>query len=585
MMAIDPRAASWMESVSVIPVQARGKKPLIDWKEYQTRIATKEERSDWKKRFPGCNVGLVTGAVSGLVALDFDGEEGKSLRKIWNLYGTPASITSKGFHTLHLHPGHPVPNAAGLVKGLDIRGDGGYIVIPPSVHESGHVYKWEVPPWMTELPPLPEAAVELLNRPAAQPGQPQAAAPGLPPGVGQGQRNAEAAKIAGRYLAKGLHPEEVWPILRAWNLANSPPLPEEELRSVLFSIARKEQDKGPIIEVVSFHDLATRATQSTQMTIAPFLPAGGKGILAGTGGVGKTMLGLNIAIDVAQELPVFGRFQPAKGSVLYVDAESTEALTYQRMRKICSGKHVPSGGVNFIFPKTKLDLGTERGRDVLSKKIEECQASLVLLDSFLCFASLRNENDNVEVRNHLESLNPIANRTGASILILDHAAKASAERAKAGISVTARGAGSKRDWCDVMITFEEKKNDAKFLRVLRFDKTRFCTPIPGITLEMDHHFVFRPVDEDSLCPLFAIRQAVNDTPGIGATKLYGLLSSTIGCSERTAMRAVADAVKLGHIRRGEEGRRVTFRPVLVTNGSVTCPEGDDSGEEDHLVYQ
>jgi len=374
-------------------------------------------------------------------------------------------------------------------------------------------------------------------------------------------------------------------ILCMWNRKCSPSLTEQEIRSVVFSIARKEREKGPVIEVMSFQDLANKAAETGNMAIAPFLPAGGKGIVPGSGGVGKTLLAMNIAAQVRHELPVFGRFQASPGGVLYVDAESTEALAYHRLRRICAGLNVPPTGIDFVFPKAKLDLGTERGRDALSKKIEECRAAYLFLDSFLCFASIRSENDNVEVRNYLEGLSHITRQTGVTLLLLDHAAKASAERMKAGIAVTARGAGSKRDWCDAMMTFEEKKNETKFLRTLRFDKTRFCAPIPGITMEMDSNFVFRPVDEGAICPVFSIRQAVEDNPGIGASKLYDLLSTTVGCSTRTAMRGVSDAVSLGHIRREEHSKFVTFHPALVTNGSVTNNEEAKNEEGLPFVYQ
>ncbi|NIS76033.1 MAG: hypothetical protein GTO08_12355, partial [Deltaproteobacteria bacterium] len=78
---------------SLIPLEPRGKKPLIPWTDYQRICSTPEERAEWKRRYPDCNWGLVTGKVSGVVALDFDGEEGKTLRKEKNLYGPyPASI-------------------------------------------------------------------------------------------------------------------------------------------------------------------------------------------------------------------------------------------------------------------------------------------------------------------------------------------------------------------------------------------------------------------------------------------------------------------------------------------------------------
>jgi hypothetical protein len=568
----------------------RDKRPAVkEWRPFADRLPTEQEIASWKNH-PG-PWGMPCGPLSFAV-LDFDGPEG---RKIFEekysdtdlppVAGTP----SGGYHAFYSYPNGEIAkllkNAVRILPGVDIRCHGGYVIIP-SAYGDGRC--WIQAPDIP-APELPEWIIEALKKqstPTATPG-PSSEPDGLPPGVGQGERNATVARLAGRYLAppKNLSPEEATAILARWNLKNSPPLPEEEIRSVVFSIARKEREKSPLIEVLSYQDLAAKAAQTRAMAIAPFFPAGGKGYLPGTGGVGKTLLALNIAVAVSQELPVFGRFQATSGRVLYVDAESTEALTHSRLRKICAGLGVPPTGIDFVFPSTKLDLGTDRGRDGLSKKIDECRASFLFLDSFLCFGNLRNENDNVEVRNYLEGLKPITARTGVSIVILDHAAKASAEQMKAGISLTARGAGSKRDWCDMMITFEEKKNDAKFLRILRFNKTRFCAPIPAITLEMDTSFVFRVAEDDATCPVFSIRQVVEDSPGIGATKLYDALSGMVGCSKRTAMRGVADAVKIGYIRREERSKFVTFHPVLVTNGDVTNNGDEENGEGKHLVYQ
>ncbi|UCG97888.1 MAG: bifunctional DNA primase/polymerase, partial [Burkholderiales bacterium] len=55
---------------SPIPVEARGKRPLVPWLEFQQRIATADEIDDWFRRWPDANVGLVTGRVSGLVVVD-----------------------------------------------------------------------------------------------------------------------------------------------------------------------------------------------------------------------------------------------------------------------------------------------------------------------------------------------------------------------------------------------------------------------------------------------------------------------------------------------------------------------------------
>lgn len=93
------------------------------------------------------NVGIATGAVSGLVVLDVDGEEGmRSLRHLIEAHGlidrTATVRTARGFHCYYDLPieDHALKCSSG--DGLDVRANGGYVVAPPSIHESGHIYSW-----------------------------------------------------------------------------------------------------------------------------------------------------------------------------------------------------------------------------------------------------------------------------------------------------------------------------------------------------------------------------------------------------------------------------------------------------------
>ena len=52
---------------SVIPMQPRGKRPLVVWREFQQRAATVDEIDRWYRHWPDANVGIVTGQVSGIV--------------------------------------------------------------------------------------------------------------------------------------------------------------------------------------------------------------------------------------------------------------------------------------------------------------------------------------------------------------------------------------------------------------------------------------------------------------------------------------------------------------------------------------
>ncbi len=103
----------------------------------------------WWRRWPEANVGLRTGAVSGLVVLDVDPDHGgeASLGELVDAYeALPATLEvctgGGGRHLYFTHPGGRVANSAGgLGPGLDVRGDGGYILAPPSRHVTGGTYR------------------------------------------------------------------------------------------------------------------------------------------------------------------------------------------------------------------------------------------------------------------------------------------------------------------------------------------------------------------------------------------------------------------------------------------------------------
>ena len=72
------RELSW----SVIPVESRGKRPLVPWEPYQHEPATEDQIRQWWTEHPSPNIGIVAGQVSGIVVLDVDGPEGaKSLER------------------------------------------------------------------------------------------------------------------------------------------------------------------------------------------------------------------------------------------------------------------------------------------------------------------------------------------------------------------------------------------------------------------------------------------------------------------------------------------------------------------------
>jgi len=240
---------------NAIPVDSRHKGGApFPWKPYQSERVTEAQARDWWTQYPRHGIAILTGAISGCIVLDLDrhgdndGIQAAESLYGWEPEGPLVRTGGGGLHAYYKHPGIHVGNATGIISGVDVRGDGGFVYAPPSIHKSGTEYTWEVeltPP--DELPPLPAWVLEAMrNRDAAT----RAALAEMDPlesalqtGCDEGQRNDTAAKLAGRYCAQGLTPDAVFALLSGWNIRNRPPLTEKELTAIIDSIARREQLK------------------------------------------------------------------------------------------------------------------------------------------------------------------------------------------------------------------------------------------------------------------------------------------------------------------------------------------------------
>src|SRR5678810_1404206 len=125
---------------AVIPVDDM-KRPLVQWKEYQTRLPTTEEKENWIREFKGKIAGwaMPTGQVSGIVALDFDGEDGmQTLSKL----GLRVNVTTpgNGAHVWLEAPNHAVRTGAidSRWPSMELKGDGGYVVVTGENIRSAH---------------------------------------------------------------------------------------------------------------------------------------------------------------------------------------------------------------------------------------------------------------------------------------------------------------------------------------------------------------------------------------------------------------------------------------------------------------
>lgn len=245
--------------------KSAGKHPrLKDWTAEATSDV--EQITAWSRAWPSANVGVATGAPSGFFVLDVDPEKGgfESLKLLTEQFGslprtTLSTTGSAGNHYLFQLPaGVDLANTAGrLGPGLDTRGTGGQIVLPPSRSSKGP-YTWLHNPFQVPIAVPPEWLLKLLITTPAGTARPTPEDRGyFPPasaeildqaraalakhgpavdGQGGGLHTVQAAAIVSHDFA--LTDDEAWPLLCAWNQTCQPPWELEGANSLRVMLGR-----------------------------------------------------------------------------------------------------------------------------------------------------------------------------------------------------------------------------------------------------------------------------------------------------------------------------------------------------------
>ena len=239
--------------------------------------ATKDQQviKEWWEQWPDSNIGVRTGQVSGIMAVDLDVKD-SDVNGITNWYellddhGSASTMTaftgSGGQHWIYkLPPNVEVRNDTGtkLAKGIDIRGDGGYIVVAPSVHLSGDTYQWEdnsqavlAPEWLISKCASPvQKAVKTTVKPAEgyEPWVTEALQ-----GVGESYRNHTAARLVGYFHKSGVAEDIIQAVLTPFAEACNPPMDIRELRRTVASVCRYEKQitDHHIVDPPEFEEVA-----------------------------------------------------------------------------------------------------------------------------------------------------------------------------------------------------------------------------------------------------------------------------------------------------------------------------------------
>ena len=226
-------------NLSVFPVRG-DKKPLVpSWKEYQTKRLTTEEFGELVRKYkrPGNEfkgIGLVTGEISGITVVDFD----NGSEDIFKDIETPTVKTGSGGKHYYFKYTKELQQGANPTLKIDIRNDGGYAIMPPSVSDKGK-YEWVKEIFNTPLAEVPKSFIESYKK----------STPKVKynfQGVSEGGRNQQAVVNAGKLIAKFRDDiDTAYTLFLAWNTTNTPPLDNDEINRVFDWCYSKDKSNSP----------------------------------------------------------------------------------------------------------------------------------------------------------------------------------------------------------------------------------------------------------------------------------------------------------------------------------------------------
>jgi hypothetical protein len=243
--SLKSRWALWYaeQGFPVFPCQPNGKEPLTPHGFKDAIIDVKLIR-EWWNRWPDANIGIPTGTASGLLVIDIDPRNGgeESWTDLRANRAIPITARQRtgggGQHIFFRCPGHL--RGGTLAKGIDLKGDGGYIIAPPSRHPSGGTYRWVKNRRLGFLK-LPDAPDWLLSQIRSVHGQPRTNTATDSQMWAEGERNNSLFSLACTMRRRSMSQESIEAALLVENQRRcDPPLDEDEVQRIAASASRYE---------------------------------------------------------------------------------------------------------------------------------------------------------------------------------------------------------------------------------------------------------------------------------------------------------------------------------------------------------
>lgn len=232
----DAAVAHGESGLQVFELAPREKKPATPHGFYDATTDVEDIRARWSRN-PDFNIGLRMGELSGLMVLDVDPDRGgtESLGRLFADHMDFESLvveTGGGGHHIYLQYDPTLTSRKDFLPGLELKSDGTYVVVPPSIHSSGRRYEVFCD---SDVAPCPQWLVEAIQRAPTGRREVELISDTIP----EGERDVTLTSLAGSLHHRGIAFSVIERALQSVNLdLCDPPLPETQVTKIARSISR-----------------------------------------------------------------------------------------------------------------------------------------------------------------------------------------------------------------------------------------------------------------------------------------------------------------------------------------------------------
>lgn len=531
-----------MCSCGALGCDKTGKHPRVTaWPEKATTDA--EIIRQWWAQWKDANIGVVTGSRSGIVVLDVDPRNGghETLEQLIAGIGElPPSLRvrtgGEGQHLIFSNPSHQIEQGSNkLGPGIDVKGDGGYVVAPPSLHQSGKQYKWIGNPSATPLAELPQAVIERIGRVAKPKNVTPSSTEALIP---KGERDNRLCAIASKFYHQGYSEDFVLAMLSGINerLCEQPEgdrITEDDLHRIITS-AKRYKSPQEDFQLCRLSDL--RELPEPEWQIPNLFQENSVIMIYGPSGVGKTFATIDMACSLAYDGKWYtGSGKP--GSVVYVAGESGRGIV-KRVDAWRSSRGITKDLDRLIVNNGPVDLGNSDTIERFIKVIEKFSPSLVVFDTLARCTPGKDENSSGVMGNIIKQLDRVKTELKTSVAIVHHTGKSGDQE---------RGSSALRAAMDTMIAVrQEEKIGGISINCEKQKEAEGFDPMYFKLSPLNSSLVLAPVNEEEVQTKTvedSVFDYIRENPGC----CNKVITKDLGIDKSQVSNATSALLKKGYI--------------------------------------